>query len=79
MRPFSFLLFFVVAVAMTTGLYLTIRKPQDRKVDSAKLLGLFRPIAQRNRQLTEYLFKILRGEPAVPTNRSTKEANAPAV
>jgi hypothetical protein len=38
-RPFSFLLFFVVAVAMTAGLYLTIRKPQDRKVDFAKLLG----------------------------------------
>ena len=28
MRPFSFLLFFVVAVAMTAGLYLTIRKPR---------------------------------------------------
>lgn len=75
MRPFSFLLFFVVAVAMTAGHYLTIRKPQDRKVDFAKLLGLFRPIAQRNRQLTEYLFKILRREPAVSTKREQSGSN----
>jgi hypothetical protein len=54
---FGFLLL-AVTVAFTTGLYLVIRKPAQKKNDLDNLLSLSRQIAQRVRQFGDYLLKL---------------------
>jgi hypothetical protein len=66
-------LFLAAAVIMTAGLYLTIRNPQERESDIARLRGLFRPIQRPNRPLTDFLFKFLRMEPETANGHSTSE------
>ena len=51
---FGFLLF-VVTVALTGGLYLVIRKPEQKKTDLEKLLSLPSKIAQRLQRLGDYM------------------------
>ena len=54
---FGFLLF-VAAVAITGGLYLVIRKPEQKKTDLEKLESVCRQIFCRIRQLDDYLARI---------------------
>jgi hypothetical protein len=54
---FGFLLF-VAAVAITGGLYLVIRKPEQKKTDLEKLDNLFNQVAHRIRQIDDYLARI---------------------
>jgi hypothetical protein len=71
-------LFLILAVVLTAGLYLTVRKPDDRKADRTKLYGLFRPISRIKRQLRDFLFKILHRVPDAAINRTDDEPNAAA-
>jgi len=48
-------LLFLAAVATTGGLYLAIRKPEQKKTDLEKLLSLPSKIAQRLQRLGDYL------------------------
>jgi hypothetical protein len=54
---FGFLLF-VAAVVITGGLYLVIRKPEQKKTDLEKLESVCRQIVHRIRQLDDYLARI---------------------
>jgi hypothetical protein len=54
---FGFLLF-VATVAVTGGIYLIIRKPEQKKTDLKKLLGLPSKIAQRLQRLGDYLVRL---------------------
>jgi hypothetical protein len=54
---FGFLLF-VAAVAITGGLYLSIRKPERKQADLEKLSGVCSQIAQRLQRLGDYLVRL---------------------
>ena len=54
---FGFLMF-VAAVAITGGLYLSIRQPDKKKSDLEKLSALCRQIAQRLQRLGDYLVRL---------------------
>jgi len=54
---FGFLLF-VAAVAITGGLHLVIRKPEQKKTDLEKLESVCRQIVHRIRQLDDHLARI---------------------
>ena len=56
---FGFLLF-VATVAVTGGLYLIIRKEDDKKCDLQRLYSLPSQIARRVQSLGDYLFQPLR-------------------
>ena len=51
-------LLFVAAIAITGGLYLVIRKPEQKKTDLEKLESVCLQIVHRIRQLDDYLAKI---------------------
>jgi hypothetical protein len=51
-------LLFVAATAITGGLYLTIRKPAQKKTDLEKLENVCQQIFDRIRQLDDYLATI---------------------
>ena len=57
------ILFFVTAVALTAGLYLAIRKPEQKKTDLAKMKCLFGQIAQRIQQAGDYLSSLFGSKP----------------
>jgi hypothetical protein len=67
--------FLMLAVVLTAGLYLSIRKTQNRKADIGKLYGLFSKVAQRNRQLINHLFRTPRSGPDVANSSTAEEAN----
>jgi hypothetical protein len=78
---FGFLLF-VAAVAISGGLYLIIRKPEQKKTDLEKLSSVCRQIAGCIRRLDDYLARIYtsvlfrivpstrKGRASVPEKRS---------
>ena len=72
---FGFLLF-VAAVAISGGLYLIIRKPEQKKTDLEKLSSVCRQIAGCIRRLDDYLARIytttlFRMIPSLHEERST--------
>ena len=59
---FGFLLF-VAIVAITGGLYLIIRKEDDKKCDLQRLYSLPSQIARRVQSLGDYLFSLFGSKP----------------
>jgi hypothetical protein len=59
---FGFLLF-VATVAVTGGLYLVIRKEDDKKCDLQRLYSLPSQIAKRVQSLGDYLFNLFGSKP----------------
>jgi hypothetical protein len=49
---------FVAAVAISGGLYLIVRKPEEKKTDLEKLSSVCRKIADCIRRLDDYLARI---------------------
>ena len=74
---FGFLLF-VATVAVTGGIYLIIRKPEQKKTDLKKLLGLPSKIAQRLQRLGDYLVARFGSKLESATDQPTAESSAPA-
>ena len=54
---FGFLMF-VAAVAITGGLYLSIRKPERKQADLEKLISVCSQIANRLQQFGDYLVRL---------------------
>lgn len=54
---FAFLMF-VAAVAITGGLYLSIRKPERKQADLEKLIGVCSQIGNRLQRLGNYLVRL---------------------
>jgi len=52
------LLMFVAAAAITGGLYLAIRKPEQKKADLERLGSVFGQIANRLQRLGDYLVRL---------------------
>jgi hypothetical protein len=52
------LLMFVAAVAITGGLYLAIREPEQKKADLERLGSVCSQIANRIQQLGDYLVRL---------------------
>jgi hypothetical protein len=61
------MLFFVAAVVLTAGLYLAIRKPEQKKTDLEKLYSFGRQIVQRVQQIGAYLSKLFGSRPEATT------------
>jgi hypothetical protein len=55
MKPILGFLMFVVVVVLTGGLYLAIRKPEQKVTDLEKLNGLRNTFAQRLQRLGDFL------------------------
>ena len=54
---FGFLMF-VAAVAITGGLYLSIRKPEQKQADLEKLIGVCSQIGNRLQRLGDYVVRL---------------------
>ena len=70
-------LFVVAVVALTAGLYLAIRKPEQKKTDLAKLQCLLGQIAQRIQQAGGYLSSLFSSKPEATIDRPTVAPTAP--
>ena len=81
---FGFLMF-VAAVAITGGLYLSIRKPERKLADLEKLISVCRQIANRLQWLGDYLVRlytvtVARVIPGARTGRANlPERQSPAI
>ena len=69
--------FFVAAVVLTAGLYLAIRKPEQKKTDLAKVQCLLGQIAQRIQQAGGYLSNIFGKSPEATSHQPSAEPTAP--
>jgi hypothetical protein len=74
---FGFLLF-VATVAVTGGIYLVIRKDDDKKSDLQRLYSLPSQIAQRVQSLGDYLFNLFGSKPEASTDHPTAGVTAAA-
>ncbi len=72
------MLFFVAAVVLTAGLYLAIRKPEQKKTDLEKLYSLGRQIAQRVQQAGDYLSHLFGSKREAKIDKPTVAPTAPA-
>jgi len=70
-------LFVVAVVALTAGLYLAIRKPEQKKTDLAKLQCLLGQIAQRIQQAGGYLSNLFGKRPEATSHQPSTEPTAP--
>ncbi|MGB7547985.1 MAG: hypothetical protein WBM14_09575 [Terracidiphilus sp.] len=79
------LLMFVAAVAITGGLYLAIRKPEQKKADLERLGSVCSQIANRLQRLGDYLVRlytvtVARVIPGARTGRANlPERQSPAI
>jgi hypothetical protein len=71
-------LLFVVAVVLTAGLYLVVRKGEGKKSDLKKLCSLPSQISKRVQQLGDYLFKLFGSRPEATIDQPTAAPTAPA-
>ena len=74
---FGFLLF-VATVAITGGLYLVIRKEDDKKSDLQRLYTLPSQIAKRVQSLGDYLFSLFGSKPEAAIDHPTAGVTAAA-
>jgi hypothetical protein len=58
MKPIFAFLMFVAAVAITGGVYLAIRKSEQKKADLERLGNVCSQIANRLQQLGDYLVRL---------------------
>lgn len=70
-------LFVVTAVVLTAGLYLAIRKPDQKKTDLEKLQILLGQIAQRIQQAGDYLSSRFGSKPEATIDKPTVAPTAP--
>ena len=70
--------FFVAAVVLTAGLYLAIRKPEQKKTDLEKLYSLNRQIAQRVQQAGHHLSNLFGSKSEATIDKPTGASTAPA-
>ena len=66
-------LLFVAAVAITGGLYLVIRKPNQKKSDLERLSGVSSQVAHRLQQLGDCLVKLYTSSLARAISGARKE------
>jgi len=74
---FGFLLF-VAIVAITGGLYLIIRKEDEKKCDLQRLHSLPSQIARRVQSLGDYLFSLFCSKPEADNEHPTAGVTAAA-
>ena len=74
---FGFLLF-VATVAVTGGLYLIVRKEDDKKCDLQRLYSLPSQIARRVQLLGDYLFNLFGSKPEANNEHPTAGVTAAA-
>jgi Mn2+/Fe2+ NRAMP family transporter len=70
-------LFVVAAVVLTAGLYLAIRKPDQKKTDLEKLQMLLGQIAQRIQQAGDYLSSLFGSKPEATIDKPTVAPTVP--
>jgi hypothetical protein len=71
------MLFVVAAVVLTAGLYLAIRKPEQKKTDLEKLQCLLGQIAQRIQQAGGYLSSLFGKRPEATSHQPSAEPTTP--
>ena len=71
-------LMFVAAVVVTGGLYLFVRKDEQKKSDFEKLQSLPNWLAQRVHQIGDYLSGLFRSKPGAIIDNPMVAPTAPA-
>jgi len=70
-------LFVIAAVVLTAGLYLAIRKPEQKKTDLEKLQSLLGQIAKCVQQIGDYLSNLFGKRPEATSHQPSAEPTAP--
>jgi hypothetical protein len=71
-------LMFVAGVVVTGGVYLFVRKPDQKKSDFEKLQSVPNWLAQRVHQIGDYLSGLLRSKPGTIIDSPMAAPTAPA-